>query len=715
MKKTVFLRLFIISAVSVFFTIAPQLYGINEKLTEEQRLSIITRLTARLIASNHYRQHPLDNKISSQIFDEYFKLLDPSKIYFTQDDIKSFEKYRYYLDDLTQMGNTDFAFDVYKLYLERLVLYRKYAEEALKKGFDFNQDETFVIDRKNIPRPVNLVELQEVWRKKLKNDLLYFKLMKKSIAESNVKNNDAAQKSIKEVWDKRSPEEKILKRLRDIYNEMSQKEKIDILGFYLTCLAQTYGPHSSYFSPKEEEDFDINMKLSLVGIGAVLSSDDGYTKVISVMPGGPAAKDGRIKADDRIIAVAQENGEPVDIIDMSISKVVNLIRGEKGSKVSLTMLPTSKGANAVPVNITLVRDKVELKNSEANGKIKSIKQPDGSEIKIGIIDLPRFYMDFQAAFKGVPDYKSSTRDVSKIIDDFKKEKVAGVIMDLRSNGGGSLTEAINLTGLFITKGPVVQVRQSDRTVSVKYDPDTTIHYDGPMIVLANKLTSSAAEIFTGAIKDYKRGIIVGDSRTYGKGTVLDVVKLEPLLHSVNQEFPAGTVKFESAVFYRVNGSSTQQLGVIPDIVFPSITEHMDVGELFNDNHLPWDAINEVPHDTYEKNLPQNIETVKKLSAARVKSNQQYKVLKENIDLFDKYKKRTTISLNEGKRWTEYVKEKKVLDDNEKYLEQNNDTFGKKDADDNVDFLLNESVNILTDYIGVQKNAINVELHASRKN
>jgi carboxyl-terminal processing protease len=257
------------------------------------------------------------------------------------------------------MGNTDFAFEVYKLYLRRLKEYRLYAEAKLKNGFDFNKDEYFSVDRRKLPRAANMDELKDVWRKKLKNDMLYFILMKKAINMPNDEENGQNGKkkeekaALKKLWDKRTPQEKILKRLRDIYNEMSQKDKVDILGFYLTCLAQAYGPHSSYFPPKEEEDFDINMKLSLVGIGAVLTSDDGYTKVVRIIPGGPAGRDGRLKPEDRIIAVAQEDGEPVDIIDMSISKVVKLIRGEKGTKVILTVLPGSKGRNAVPVSITL--------------------------------------------------------------------------------------------------------------------------------------------------------------------------------------------------------------------------------------------------------------------------------------------------------------------------------------------------------------------------
>ncbi len=699
MKKNRLMNLLIL-IFSLTIAVLPALSQAKE-LSEDEKLSLITRLTANIISHNHYRQHPLDNQISSQIFDEYFKFLDPAKMYFTQEDIKSFEKYRFYLDDLVQAGNNEFAFNVYELYVKRLSMYRQYCEKKLAEGFDFTHDDSFMIDRTKVPRPANIQELHEVWNKKLKNDLLYFRLMKRSMAEESKAGKDA-KKEIKDTaknLDTHSPEEKIKRRLRDIANEVEQKDKNDILGIFLTCLAQTYGPHSSYFSPRDEEDFNIHMKLSLCGIGAVLTSDDGYTKIVKIVPGGPAAKDGRLNEEDKIIAVAQEGADPVDIIDMSLSNVVKIIRGPQNSKVTLTVLSGKKGGSSIPQNIILMRDIVELKSGEASGFIKAVKHSDGTAGKVGIVTLPSFYMDFEGAQNGEANYRSSTRDVSKILDGFNKEDIDGLIVDVRSNGGGSLAEAISLSGLFIEKGPIVQVRQSNRIdVSVKYDTDPEIHYRGPMIVLVNKLTSSAAEIFAGAMKDYKRAIIIGDSRTYGKGTVLDVVALKKLLNYVNQDFPAGSLKYESAVFYRINGSSTQQLGVTPDIIFPSITEYMKVGELFNENHLPWDAIIELPHDVYDKNLEKELPDLKKNSAVRIKNDVKYKQLKENIDLFNKYKDRTTVSLNEEKRWAEYLKEKSVLEEQEKLLPQEEKSDSKKEKQEETDFLIDESINILYDYI-----------------
>lgn len=710
----------VILLFTLFFGIIT--FGEESKLSEKQELQIITRLTAALIANNHYRQHILDNKISSKIFDAYFKTLDPGKIYFTQDDIKKFEKYRYYLDELTMGGDSSFAFNVYEFYLKRLRAYRGFSEKQLKKGFDFSKDEYIQADRSKVKRCKNLAQLEDIWRKRLKSDVLYFRLLKRSMqldkdnelkaAKKNGKLDKKAAEIMEKMWSKQTPEEKILRRLRDIYNEMSQKSKLSILSFYLTCVAQTYGPHSSYFSPELEEDFNISMKLSLVGIGAVLTSDNGYTKIVRIIPGGPAAKDAKLKADDRIIAVTQEKGEPVDIVDMSVTNVVKLIRGKEGTKVTLTILAGAKGHSAIPENIVLMREKVKLKSSEAASSIRKVKDRNGRILKLGVITLSRFYLDFEAAMRGEKDFKSSSRDVANILKKFEKESVDGVIMDLRSNGGGSLREAIHLTGLFIEKGPIVQVRNSRRRVAIKYDPDETIHYRGPLLVMTNKLSSSASEIFTGAIKDYHRGVIVGDSRTYGKGTVLNVIKLDRLLRDYN-DFKAGSVKFESEVFYRINGSSTQELGVKPDIELPSFTEYMEIGEEFNENHLPWDSIDKVEHKDYNANLQTIIDDLKKRSVKRRLKDPKYKILLQNIKKFIDYKKRKEISLNEKKRWLEYLAEKKMLDANEKYIKQISGSEETSKDKKSSDLLLDEALNILLDYINFKEICKKVALNKKK--
>lgn len=674
--------------------------NLNPGLSDNDKLSLVTRLVSRIIAKNHYRQHPLDKKISSQIFDDFFKRLDENKTFFTSEDIESFEPYRLLLADMIEQGNFEFPLKVYELFLGRFREYRDYSEKMLGEDFDFSKDEEFIIDRRKMPRAKDMAELREEWRKKLKNEVLTFRLMERAQQEVHAENLKKDENAI--ALPVKSPEDKIKRRLRDIYNVLSQRNRFDILAEFLSCVSQTYGPHSSYFSPREEEDFNINMSLSLEGIGATLSSEDGYTKVVQLVPGGPAAKDGRLQAGDKIIAVAQEGEAPVDIIDMSVSNVVKLIRGKEGTKVVLSVL-TKKGAG-VPESIEITRAKVELKESEAAGVVKMIKTPDGKEFKAGIITLPRFYIDFKAAAQGDPNYKSSTRDIKKILEKFAIAKVDGVIMDLRFNGGGSLAEAITLTGLFIKDGPIVQVRAYNRNVVVKNDPDSAIDYAGPLVVLTNKMTSSAAEIFAGAIKDYKRGILVGDTRTYGKGTVLEVVELSNLLRYVNQEFPAGSLKFESAVFYRINGSSTQELGITPDLVLPSMTEHMEIGEMYSDNHLPWDSINNVNHDIYDENLDKYIEDLKKASSSRIGESTDFRRIQENIELYQKYKDRKSVSLNEKVRWAEYKQEKKAADAQEKVYGEMNETNSEEDKKDTnaTDPVIKEAVFVLNDYIEIKK-------------
>jgi carboxyl-terminal processing protease len=688
--------------------------GDKSALTQKQRLAVITRCATAILSKNHYRQQKLDNNISSKLFEQYFKVLDPVKIYFTQQDLMGFEQYRYYLDDMAQIGNSDFAIKVYKLLIKRMDMYENFSQEQLKKGFDFTKKESFAINRNKMPRAADMNKLKEVWRKKLKNDVLYLRLMAKNINDkktaeqaataTNVvstsdKANTAKQQDDKQTvkihasWKHKTPEEKIMTRLHDNLNLMKQKDDIDILGFYLTALALVYGPHSSYMPPKSEEDFNIDMKLSLVGIGAVLTTDAGYTKIVKLIPGGPAEKAGQLKANDRIIAVAQEGKQPVDVVDMSISRVVKQIRGEKGTKVTLTILPAAKGVNAIPVNIIITRDKVVLKESEAHSKIKTMSMPDGSKAKIGIINLSKFYIDFDSYYKGDPNYKSSSRDIRKILENFNSEGVDGAIIDLRNNGGGSLMEAINLTGLFIKDGPVVQVRRSNGNVSIKEDPDAEIVFSKPLIVLTNKLTSSASEIFAGAIKDYQRGILIGDSRTYGKGTVLDVFPIKRLLEYINQDFPAGIIKYESAMFYRINGDSTQQHGIKPDIVFPSITEEMELGEKFNTNSIPWGKIAADKHDIYEKNIAKMIKKLDTIHKERLKKSTRLKILDETIKNYRKYRQRKTVSLNEKERLSEYLKEKKIHDEQEKMLSQSEG--GDKKS---WDLCLDESTKIMRDYI-----------------
>ncbi|OGV45577.1 MAG: hypothetical protein A2017_12240 [Lentisphaerae bacterium GWF2_44_16] len=673
----------------------------------QRELETITKLASTIISKQHYKLHPLDDEISSKLFNEYFKTLDPSKLYFSKEDIKKFEKYRNSLDDQMSFGKIDFAFELYSFFLKRLEQYRDYTDKLLDTGFDFTQDENLTINRIDADWPENEKELKELWRKKAKNDVLTLRLIDRAAKEGK---NKTADNKIKPhpSWGNKSPEERVKKRTAQLIQYFKQNEPIDILELYLSSLAKVYDPHSAYMSPRTEEDFNIQMKLSLLGIGALLSSDDGYTKIVKVIPGGPAEKEGSLKSEDRIIAVAQEGTEPVDIIDMPLSKVVNMIRGPKDTNVYLTVIEGAKGIHAMPKVICIKRDTVKLTEQEAGGKIKTVKKKDGALAKIGIITLPSFYMDFDAAYKGDSNYKSSTRDVKNILENFQKENVDGVIIDLRSNGGGSLVEAIKLTGLFIKSGPVVQVKNNPEDIEVKYDTDEKISYNGPLIVLLNKLSASAAEIFAGAIKDYKRGILIGDSHTHGKGTVQTVYDLKQFLSFLGAKFPAGSIKFTNAQFYRINGSSTQMKGVEPDIVFPSFTDSMEIGEENLPHALPWDTIKEVSHDYYSDYMAELLPELRKHSLSRQQENPKFALLKKDIESFDRIRKNKTVSLNEKKRWADYTKEKKIQDEQSKLMKLDEDSIeekaNKSSKKDEEDLYMDEGLNILADYLNMLSEA-----------
>lgn len=684
----------------------------NADGNREEELRLIAQMTAQLFAASHYRKQPLDEKLSERLFDEYFDSLDPNRMFFTQKDVEKFAPFRRSLAAALRRGDTSFAFQVYDLYRERNREFRSFAEKRLKEPFDFTVDEAYVTDRRKLARPVDHAALEKLWEQRLKNDILYYRLFDRAIEEAEkeekakkAKNasaddkkasEDAARREVAKKWAGKTPAEKVLKRLRDITNSLENSDRIDILGLYLNALAQVYGPHSNYLSPKLDEDFEIGMKLSLTGIGATLTSDDGYIKIVAIVPGGPAALDGRLKVEDRIIAVTQENGDTVDVIDMPVDKAVKYIRGPKDSKVTLTVLSGEKGRNAVPENITITRDTVKLVESEAKGEVRSIKRPDGKgELKVGVITLPSFYMDFDAAYRGDPNYKSCTRDVKRILEKFNKEKVDAVVMDMRRNGGGSLPEAITLSGLFIKTGPVVQIRTGDRRIQVKSDNDPEIAYAGPLVILTSKLSASAAEIFTAALRDCGRALVVGDSRTFGKGTVLDVVPLERYLKFVGRDFPAGSATYETAMFYRTAGGSVQQLGIEPDIQLPSLTEHMEVGEMFMDNHLPWDSIKPVRREIVNPGLSSYLPALKSASEKRIAADPEYQTLLRRIDLFKRYKDRKEVSLNEAKRWKEYREEKEIQEASERLYEEQAGISGKSDAA-KFDPVLNEAVHIAGD-------------------
>ena len=652
-------------AILLFLFVATSLWNIcsGNEVPEPERLRIISTLTGEILSRQHYRQHPIDVEISRDFYDEFFQLLDPGRLYFTAEDMQKFEPMRNRIGADLLKGDASFAFVAYRRFMERFEEYVAFVEKEVKGEFDFTADEVFQPDRRKLPWAANDEELHQLWRTKLKSDLLYFRLTLRSMKEGDRENGEDETRRIRELWSRNSPEEKILQRLRDLRNLYRQRDDVEILGLYLNGLALAYGPHSAYLTPKVDKDFEINMSLSLTGIGATLSSDDGYIRVVSIVPGGPAARDGRLQPEDRIIAVTQEGGEPVDVIDMSVDNAVKLIRGEVGTKVTLTVLPGKQGRNAVPVNITITRDKVVLKDSEAQGRIEEIEL-EGKKTRVGIIELPGFYLDFSGMNRGGKDYKSCSRDVKKILEDFNAQGVETLVMDLRGNGGGSLAEAINMTGLFIKSGPVVQIQQANRSLAVESDEDEAEVWQKPMVVLTSKMSASASEIFTAALKDYRRAVIAGDTRTFGKGTVLNILPLEKMLGLINRKFPAGSVQLETSLFFRINGGTVQQLGVEADVVLPSLTEPLEIGEMFSDHHLPWTSIDPVSYRFCDPELPEKIEVLRKNSAARIAADPEYQKLIGRIERLRAHIREKTISLNEEKRWKEYQEDRSALGDDE---------------------------------------------------
>lgn len=681
----------------------------NDTFTDSEKqkeLSGISRLAVSCFTRLHYNAAPLDQKKSEMAFQEYLKFLDPMKIYLTEQDIKEFSRDPKAFARSFASGDLQLAMKMYRLLRQRQREYCDFAEKLLEyPPADFlSGNDTYRIDRKDAAWLSDPSRLPELWEKRLKNELIVLSLSDRAIEQEIAKKKAEKSSDLPEM-PKKNAKERLKQRLEYLRRIGDELEAIDVAEMFLNSIAAVYDPHTSYLSPVTDEDFNISMSLKLSGIGAVLTTEDDYTKIVEVMPGGPADKDGRLQAGDRIIAVAQAGKDPEDIIGMPLQKVVRKIRGPVGTKVTLTVLQAKNGGvNSVPVKITLTRAEVMVKDSEAKGEVRTVIDENGNERKLGVISLPSFYLDFDAASKGDPNYKCASRDVRNILLDFKKQGVDGVILDLRSNGGGSLADVVTLCGLFIKDGPMVQVRSRNSTETLDDEDGGQVVYDKPMIVLVNRLSASASEIFAGAIRDYGRGIVVGDSKTHGKGTVQTVKHLDPMMpFMVGKKIKGGSVKITIAKFYRVNGESTQLKGVTPDIIFPSFFDVMDLGEDKLDNPLPWDTI--VPArfrrvngaDAMEAMIPE----LQKRSAARVAGNKDFQMLNVDIARFKKIQDQKDVSLNLEKRWGSYQDEKKVEEEQRKLFKLDGDTKdGKKKKE--KDIYLEECLNILQDMITLKK-------------
>jgi carboxyl-terminal processing protease len=589
---------------------------------ENREASIII---TRVVENHHYKKVPLDDELSASILDRYIKSLDPNRSFFLEKDIDTFSIYRDRLDDDLQEGRLEPAFNIFRIYRVRVKDRVDYALRLLSRKFDFGVDEDYLFDRTEAPWPKNRAELDELWRKRVKNDILGLRL---------------AGKPEKEILDT------LRKRYEGVLRRVNQTTADEISQTFVNAYTYSVEPHTAYMLPSTSENFDISMRLSLEGIGAVLRTENEYTVVERVVPGGPAELSGQLHSKDRIVGVGQGTDEIEDVVGWRLQDVVSRIRGPKGSVVRLRVLPKKAGADGPPRTITLVRNKIKLEDQAA--KLSVIEHLGAKDNRrIGVIEVPAFYRDFRAEANGDKNFRSTTRDVHALLNELKQDGVDGVVIDLRGNGGGSLTEAVELTGLFIEEGPVVQVRNAEGRIEVENDEDPSVVYTGPLAVLVDDNSASASEIFAGAIQDYGRGIIVGEP-TFGKGTVQTLVDLDRFLK--HPDTPLGRLKLTMAQFFRVNGGSTQHRGVVPDIVFPTASDSPDKGERSLENALPWARVMPVSY------TPQNMTTWAWLGErheARIKKDPGFRYLSKEAGILSELSDQKVVSLLESKRRAEW--------------------------------------------------------------
>lgn len=679
MLKRVFLGLFI--AATIACTAAPRLTNIDvpgsNNLKPDPRQEKVAKEIAGLVTTLSYKKIDLNDSISDVIFDNYLKEMDGNRSYFLASDIKNFEQYRNTFDNDLKNGDLSAAFFMFNTYQKRYNEKINYSLKQLNNKFDFTKNDTYVYDRSKLPWFKSQAESDQSWQNKVKYDYLNLKL--------TAQKDSAIQASLKKRYD----------------NLLSQSNKInnqDAFQIFMTAFTNAVDPHTSYFNPANAANFNIDMARSLEGIGATLASENEFVTIKSVVTGGPADKSKQLKIDDKIIGVAQGNEDFVDVVGWRLDNAIELIRGKKGTTVRLKILSKDQDLSAKPKIVTMVREKIILEDQSVKKKIKTYTK-DGKTYKYGIIEIPAFYADWAEMQKGNPNYKSTTRDVKVVIDSLKQEKVDGLIIDLRGNGGGSLTEAIDLTGLFITKGPVVQTKDYRGKVEVDEDENPSVFWDGPLAVMTDRFSASASEIFAGAIQDYGRGIIVGNT-TYGKGTVQSAIamkRIDPDFADKNDQ-----INLTMAKFYRISGSSTQHKGVTPDIEFPTVFPADKYGESSEKSALPWD---EIASSKYTKiaDLSSTIAELKAQHDARMKTSKEYTYLLQDIEEFKKRDADVSLPLNEValKKQRDDLEAKNLKRENERRVSRGLPPIKKSDEkvkEDNFDFVQDETVKIITDYI-----------------
>ena len=641
-KKSFFGAALLALSIVAFAKGAPESGDLVLKPTPEQAQAALS--ATRILTRFHYKAMPLDAAMSQHIFDRYFDSLDADRLFFVQSDIDRFAPQRDKLGDAIYDEDLSVPFAIFNLYEQRVAERTTYARDLLKKGFDFSKEESYRYQREKAPWPKTTAELDDLWRQRVKNDWLRLKLASKD------------ETKIRETLDKRYAN--YLTRMRQLTSE-------DVFQTFMNAYAMSIDPHTNYLGPRASENFDMAMRLSLEGIGAVLQRDEDYTAIREIVPGGPAALSGKFKVGDRIVGVGQgASGSITDVVGWRLDDVVDQIRGPKDTTVRLEVLPVDAGTDGKHVQIAIVRKKVALEEQAAKSSILEVKDGDATR-HVGVITLPTFYEDFEARRRGDKDYRSATRDVAKLLTELKQKNVDGVLIDLRNDGGGSLSEAIDLTGLFVGKGPVVQVRNAGGRIEEGRNMHTDMVWSGPLAVLVNRNSASASEIFAGAIQDYGRGVIVGEN-TYGKGTVQNLVDLDQMSQHEKPTF--GELKMTIQQFFRVDGESTQLRGVTPDINFPITVDFDQNGEQTYDNALAWTSI---PAANYTPTS--DLKTIVPMLAARHDARAgkapEWQALTADISDWRKVRKETTISLNEQARRAERdEQEKKRLERHPKIVQ-----------------------------------------------
>ncbi|GGZ23236.1 carboxy terminal-processing peptidase [Shewanella chilikensis] len=651
-------------------------------LQQEPQHKVASKRITGLFSRSHYHRFDLDDAFSQQIFKRYLEQLDYRRNVLLQSDIDSFKVYANQFDDMVRSGDLEPAYKMYDLVQQRRYERFVYALSLLDKEMDFNQaGDAYIFDRKDAAWPKDEAELNELWRQRVKYDALNLKLTGKEWPE------------IVDVLGKRY--NNAIKRLKQTNSE-------DVFQGLMNAFARSVEPHTSYLSPRNAERFQMEMNLSLEGIGAVLQMEDDYTVIKSLVAGGPAALSEKLAPEDKIVGVGQEGKEMVDVIGWRLDDVVELIKGPKGSKVTLQVLPKKGGSNAKPINVTVVRDKIRLEDRAATSKIVEPDTGPYAQRKIGVIQIPGFYMDL-------------SRDVAKELQTLNEAKVEGVIVDLRGNGGGALTEATLLTGLFIDQGPVVQIRDANGRISENRDNDGKSYYDGPLTVMVDRYSASASEIFAAALQDYGRALIIGES-TFGKGTVQQHKSLGRIYDLY--EKPVGHVQYTIAKFYRINGGSTQLKGVTPDIPFPSALEPGEYGEAEEDNALPWDKVPVAKYQPLGEIGAEMVSNLAKRHQSRIKQDVEFGYILQDIGEFKKHHKEKSVSLVESERLAERDKDdqKQLARLNERRVDHGLEPLKSLDDDENVsedekkietpDAFLDEAVYITLDMVDYQRLAKN---------